>query len=164
MNLRGEVALTIEAIDLKILTAEEYYQSLEPLVFNRDTNGDLIKLKKDNDAESFVRKFFNKFYLEYRTTYQESGNTYAYIDARRSIGDVYRIAYCYLGSKITLRDIIIHTYNMVLNKQLTGNYCRQINKRVYKNRPDKNGTYFDSSYPDELGLTKAHYDLLIKTI
>lgn len=161
MNLRGEVALTREAVLAKLATAEEYYKSLEPLIFKKANTGEEVKLRKDNTSESFVRKFFTKFSVEYNTYYKQSNNIYSNIDERRSIGDVFRIAYCYLGNKITLKDIVIHTYNRIENNELTGNYCRMINKRVYKDRPNKNGTFFDSTYPDELGLTQAHYKLLI---
>lgn len=162
MNLRGEVALTREAVVAKLLVAQEYYQSLEKLYFAIGDKSPKIKLKKDNTAESFVRKFFSKFSLEYRTYYEGSNNLYEAVDTRRSIGDIYRLAFCYLGNKITLEDIIIHTYSRIINDELTGNYCYRINKRVYKDRPAKNGSFFDHSYADELGLTQAHYNLLIK--
>lgn len=161
MDLRDKVALTKEAVLEKIQKAENYYKTLEKLEF-RKLPSDKVKMRKDNTAESFVRKFFDKFNTEFATYYSVSGNLYCNIDTRRSIGDVYRTAQCYLGKKITLKDIMIETYKRVLDQKICENYCYQINKRVYKERgPNKNGQYYDPSQLDEFGLTKAHYDLLI---
>lgn len=164
MNLRTDTALTKEAVLAKIKQAEIYYQTLEKLDFRKSSSlADKVKMRKDNTAESFVRKFFDKFNTEFKTYYSKSGQLYTDLDTRRSIGDLYRTAQSYLGNnKITLLDIIIYTYKRVLNKEICSNYCYRINKRVYKERgPNKNGLYYDSNYVDELGLTQAHYQLLI---
>ena len=162
MDLRTEVPLTIEAILDKITKAEDYYKSLEKLDFRKaDPAQTKVKLKKDNNVESFVRKFFDKFNKEYRTHYTLSNNIYCILETRRSIGDIFRCAYCYLGSKIKLKDIIIETYKRNLSKNICANYCYQINKRVYKERGEKkNGEYYDPTKSDELGFTLAHYKLL----
>lgn len=160
MNLRGEVPLTLEAILAKVAIAEEYYKSLEVLRFKKTVNNELVKLKKNNDSKTFTRKFFEKFNKEYNTFYKETDNIYCNIDTRRSIGDVFRAAYNYLGDKITLADIMVETYNKVEEKTIASNYCYQINKRVYKERGQTNGSYYDPTKSDELGFIKAHYQLL----
>lgn len=159
---RTEVPLTLDAILRRISEAEKHYQELEKLEFRKPGEAIKVKLKKDNNNETFVRKFFDKFNFEYKTYYSVSENIYCDIDTRRSIGDIYRAAYSYLGNKITLKEVIIHTYNRVLRNEICSNYCYRINKRVYKERGEnKNGQYYDPSYYDELGFTKQHYQLLI---
>lgn len=164
MDLREEVPLTKIAVLARIAEAEKYYQTLEKLDFRRSNlETDKVKMRKDNTAESFVRKFFNKFNTEFKTYYSKSGKLYTDLDTRRSIGDLYRTAQSYLGdNKITLLDIIKYTYQKVLKKEICSNYCYRINKRVYKERgPNKNGLFYDPNYIDELGLKEAHYKLLI---
>lgn len=162
MDLRTEVDLTMDAILEKIAKAEAYYISLEKLDFRKmDAAQSKVKLKKDNTTETFVRKFFDKFNVEYRTHYTESNNIYCINETRRSIGDVFRCAYSYLGSKIKLKDVILETYKRNLDKSICANYCYQINKRVYKERGEnKNGQYYDPNYSDELGFKLAHYKIL----
>ena len=159
MNLREDVELTIEAILDKLQKSEDYYKSLELLIFKRN-DGSKVIVKKTNTAKSFVTKFFEKFNNEFYTHYKNSDNSYSTIETRRSIGDVFRSAYSYLGSKITLVDVLVETYQLWENKEIGSNYCKQITKRVYIDRGDNNGCYYDSTLPDELGLTKAHYLLL----
>jgi len=169
MNLRAPVELNITAILSRIKEAEDYYKTLPRVEFRRSANSPKIKLKSDNTTESFVRKFFSKFNWEYKTYFSDTVvkavNTELYCDinTRRSIEDIYRTSYCYLGDKLTLKDLIIEVYNTVMAKSAGSNYCRQINKRVYKDREAKNGCYYDETQYDELGLQRAHYQLLIKS-
>lgn len=159
MELREPVELNIEAIRAKIKLAEDHYKSLEPLVLYSNK---IIKLKKDNTHESFVRKFFDKFSLEYITLVKSNNNLYCEQDCRRSIEDVFRLADSHFKDVIGLEDILYHTYKRVKEGNLTGNYCYQINKRVYKNRPAKNGSFYDPNKEDELGFKQAHYELIFE--
>lgn len=161
MQLRDAVPLTLADILAKIRFAEEHYQGLEKLVLKKP-DGELVKLKRDNTSSDFVRKFFDKFSIEYNTYIANSDNLFCVRDVRRSIGDVYRLSYSYYGDKMTMVALICHTYTRVLESRLTENYCYNINKRVYKNRPNKNGNYFDPRQPDELGMMKEHYDILLQ--
>lgn len=158
MNLKTNTELTIEAVLAKLLIAQEYYESLEILVFKKDDL--IIKLRKDNTSKSFTRKFFDKFSKEFKTYYKGSGNIYSNIDERRSLGDVFRIAYSYLGNKIQLKDIASECFELVKLEKIASNTCNQINKRVYKERGLTNGTYYNKTEIDELGLTYSHYELL----
>lgn len=160
MHSRSEVALNINAILDRVKEAEEFYKNLEPLNFRR-SDGSIVPVRKDNTVKSFVEKFFVKFNEEFRTFYKKSMNLYTGIDTRRSVGDVYRAAYSYLGSKITLADIMVETQLLISNNRIASNTCQQINKRVYKERGRTNGTYYNPENYDEFGFTKRHYDLLI---
>lgn len=162
MNLRHSVALRLQDVLTRIKEAEDYYKSLQPLMFLRKADKEEIKLKKSNNAETFVKKFFEKFNSEYVTVFKESKRVDTDVNTRRSIGDIFRIAYSYLGDKITLEDIIIEVTKAVENKQCASNYCYQINKTVYKERGNTNGTYYNPEISNELGLTRAHYHLLYK--
>lgn len=162
MDLKEKVALDKQAILDKIELAAEYYKSLPKLAFERSLDSEKIKLKRTHTEKTFVDKFFNKFNLEYKTILKDSGDIDTTIGTRRSIGDVFRIAYSYLGNKISLLEIIKEAQILIINKGIASNYCYQIKKRVYKERGVTNGAYYNPSEYDELGLTKAHYDLLLK--
>lgn len=159
MNLRTQTDLTIEAVLAKLKIAEDYYKTLEVLNFKR-INNTIVTVKKTNNAESFTRKFFDKFAKEFKTYYKVSNNQYSDLDERRSLGDVFRLAYSYLGNKIELKDIAFECFKLVEEKKIASNYCNNIKKRVYKERGDYNGRYFNVNDIDELGLTKDHYTLL----
>lgn len=162
-DIRAEhIILKLPNILAEIEKREIDYKAMVPLSFIKETTGEPVKLKKNNNAESFVRKFFEKFNKEYETIIKSSKETYCGINTRRSIEDVFRLAYSYLGEKITLKDIIIATYNKILAGELTANNCYQINKRVYKDRPQQNGNFYNSGNTDELGFTRDHYTLLTK--
>lgn len=170
MDLRRPVALDLDSILTRIAEAEEYYKSLPRVEFRRSPNSPKIKLKSDNTTESFIRKFFSKFNIEYKTYFADTvvknvnSGEYCGLDTRRSIEDIYRISYCYLGTKLTLKDLVIEVYKSVQNKTAGSNWCTQILKRVYKDRGDRNGNFFDSGKSDELGLTQAHYKLLVDSV
>lgn len=162
MDLRVEIPVTLAAILERLAQAEAHYQSLDKMVLVKPT-GELVKLKKDNTTADFVRKFFDKFNEEYNTCTKDDKSVITPIGTRRSIGDVYRISYTYYGAKMSLVAIVCHTYMRVLESKLTENYCYNVTQtRVYKNRPSKNGNYFDPRKSDELGMTQQHYSLLLE--
>lgn len=161
MDLRDAVKPSLADILARISLAETSYREMPKLALKSSLDEPIKKLKKDNTAESFVRKFFDKFNKEFLTVDYQDNSEFCETDTRRSIEDVYRLAYAYFGQKFSLVDIICETYKRVLQGDLTANYCYRINRRVYKNRPAKNGSYFDPRYTDELGFMKEHYDILI---
>lgn len=149
----------------RLETAEKHWDKLVPLQLRRPADGSVVTMKKSNTAESFTRKFFEKFYKEFNTTYG-SGLIATPVNRRRSVEDIYRIASCYLGKKIRLKDILNAIWELNFEKKTIGsNFCYQIEKRVYMDRSGRNsnGVYYDATKADELGLMKCHYELLYQT-
>lgn len=160
MDLKQPVPLKLQDVLNRIEQAEKYYKSLTPLLFIRLKDSEVIRLKRTHTAETFVKKFLEKFNKEYITVFKESKKTDTHVNCRRSVEDIYRIAYSYFGDRITLKDIIIELTKAVDDKLCATNWCTQILKTVYKERGNTNGSYYNAEKYNELGLTKAHYDLL----
>lgn len=157
---RESVSLTKAAVLARIQEHEDYYKSLPKLSFVKHRTNEPVNLKRTHTAKTFTAKFFEKFNEEYLTMDKSQGIQDTKNSARRSAGDVFRCAYSYLGDKITLLDIIIECHKLIDDKQVGSNHCYQIDKRVYKERGQNNGQYYNPREYDEFGFTQAHYNLL----
>ena len=110
------------------LTSTEANKKVKSL--NRFTLPDGV-VPEGISLETFVERFVTDWAIHHPTLYEHSGEQQTRKGARRSLGDITRLAQTYFGTDVCLEEIKNILKALLKAKKIDTLNCNQIKKRVF---------------------------------